>query len=275
MFKSLIIPTVLIISTVFSVSASAQSLSKMSLLEKRLQKVERQATRISDLTLAIDALKRENRELRGEIETQTHTINQLKRKQRDLYLDVDQRLSEMQSGLPTSNVAASVPVSSQPISNDKVVAEKVVSETTKVEPVTYTTKVETSPDAIQAEYKAAYQLLSPQQRQYKEAVVALNEFVAKYPSNGLVSNAQYWLGEAYYVSQDNENALLAFRKLVADYPDSAKVPGALYKIARIQYAQEDVVGAKATLASLQKDYADSSAAGLAKQFLARIQRENK
>ncbi len=36
-------------------------------------------------------------------------------------------------------------------------------------------------------------------------------FVATYPDSPLASNAQYWLGEAYYVNREYPNAITAFQ----------------------------------------------------------------
>jgi len=43
--------------------------------EQRLQRVERRVGHISELTLKMDALQRENRELRGQIETLEYQIS--------------------------------------------------------------------------------------------------------------------------------------------------------------------------------------------------------
>ena len=45
-----------------------------------------------------------------------------------------------------------------------------------------------------------------------------------------LDNAQYWLGEAYYVNHDYTNALAAFQRVVDKYPQSRKVPDALLKV---------------------------------------------
>ena len=41
---------------------------------------------------------------------------------------------------------------------------------------------------------------------------------------------QYWLGEAYYVNKEYQNAIAAFQKVTTDWPDSRKAPDALVKI---------------------------------------------
>ena len=73
---------------------------------------------------------------------------------------------------------------------------------------------------IEAEYLAAYQMLSPSKRHYADAINAFNDFLVKYPESELASNAQYWLAEAHYVSRHNVNALAAFNKVISNYPQS-------------------------------------------------------
>ena len=120
---------------------------------------------------------------------------------------------------------------------------------------------------IEAEYQAAYELLSPQQRRYQDAAKAFTAFLQRYPGDELAPNAQYWLGEAHYVSQHNVEALQAFQVVVERYPDSTKAPGALFKIARLQQAAGDSAAARASYEKVLKDYPDSPAAGLARQRL--------
>ena len=67
---------------------------------------------------------------------------------------------------------------------------------------------------MQADYKAAYALLSPSQKRYDDAAKAFTAFLERYPGSTLAANAQYWLAEAYYVSQKNDQALEAFTQVV-------------------------------------------------------------
>ena len=62
-------------------------------MSQRLELLERRVNRITDLTLQLDEVRRENLQLRGEIERLGYEIEQLQRKQRDIYHDIDQRLS--------------------------------------------------------------------------------------------------------------------------------------------------------------------------------------
>ncbi len=219
---------------------------------QRLELLERRVARVSDLTLQLDEMRRENRLLRGEVENLGYEIEQLKRKQRDIYLDIDQRLSGLQPGA----AAASPTTPAGP--------------TAQVESRAPRSSASASREQIQAEYKTAYDLLSPQQKRYKESAAAFATFIDRYPDDELTPNAKYWLGEAYYVSQQNTKALQAFERVVADHPGSTKAPGALFKIGRLQQVAGKAGAARAAFERVLKDYPNAPAAGLARQQLKQL-----
>lgn len=224
---------------------------------QRLDLLERRVGRVTDLTMQLDAVRRENSALRGKIENLGYEIEQLKRKQRDIYLDVDQRLSSMQGGVKQTMPSAAA--------NDPAPSSAA--------PVTDNSRVPTSSgdrSEIQAEYQAAYALLSPQQKRYDESAKAFAAFLQKYPQDALAPNAQYWLGEAYYVSANNKAALAAFEGVVSQYPGSTKAPGALFKIGRLHQAAGDAESARAAYQRVLKDYPNSPAVGLARQRLKQL-----
>jgi tol-pal system protein YbgF len=235
--------------------------------DERLDRLERRVAKITELTLQIDALRRDNRELRGQIERQQHVIETLQRKQRDLYQDIDQRLSQLQSsGSPNAAGAA----------GSDAVLDGLPGGTPLAGPER--ARRPASPAAADparelVEYQAAYDLLRPEQRRYDEAIQAFRAFLQNYPNGKLADNAQYWLAEASYVTQDNAVALAEFQKVVDNYPDSTKVPGSLLKIGYLQHASGQIDAARQTLSKVVDDYPTTSAASMARQRLQRIDRE--
>lgn len=229
--------------------------------KQRLELLERRVSRVTELTLQLDEMRRENRELRGQIENLGYEIEQLKRKQRDIYLDIDQRLGAMQGG-----AAVATPSDSAAVADDA--APKSAAATVESRSATPAGKVDRA--KVQAEYQAAYDLLSPQQKRYKESATAFATFLEKYPDDELAPNARYWLGEAHYVSQQNAEALAAFESVVSRHPDSTKAPGALFKIGRLQQAAGKRDAAKAAYERVLEDYPNSPAAGLSRQRLKQL-----
>lgn len=234
----ILLPAMLLPSAAIAADAVAQ----------RLDLLERRVNRITDLTLQLDDVRRENRELRGRIESLGHEIEQLKRKQRDLYMDIDQRLSGASGAAGASSGAARAAASGTPDASSAT-ADRA---------------------QVEAEYQAAYELLSPQQRRYREAAKAFDAFLNKYPQDPLAANAQYWLGEAHYVSQSNAEALQAFEQVIEKFPTSQKAPGALFKIGRLQQASGKRSAARATFERVLNDYPKSPAAGLAQRQLEQL-----
>lgn len=227
--------------------------------KQRLDLLERRVDRITDLTLQLDQVQAENRDLRGQIEQLGYEIEQLKRMQRDIYQDVDQRLGALQPGGASQSPAAA----GEGGDGDPATPPLPTGQAP-------TGAAGGDPAKIQAEYQAAYDLLNPKQKRYAEAAKAFSAFVRKYPNHALAPNAQYWLGEAYYVTQKNADARKAFDVVVERYPGSTKMPDALYKLGRLHEAAGRRDAARRSYERVVTEYANSSAAGLAGQRLAKL-----
>jgi tol-pal system protein YbgF len=78
------------------------------------------------------------------------------------------------------------------------------------------------------QYQYAWGLLRGQD--YTGAEAALRSFIAQHPQHTLAGNAQYWLGETYYVRKDYRQAAVAFAEGYQTYPNSAKAPDNLLKL---------------------------------------------
>ncbi len=83
-------------------------------------------------------------------------------------------------------------------------------------------------DTPQQQYDYATGLV--QRGAYAEAEIALKSFVVEHPKDPLAGNAQYWLGETYYVRSDFKNAAVAFAEGYQKYPKSSKAADNLLKL---------------------------------------------
>lgn len=101
-------------------------------------------------------------------------------------------------------------------------------------------------------YETAYGYLL--QQNYGAAEAAFDDFLKRYPQDALAGNAQYWLGESYFVRAQYKTAAGAFLKAYQGYGKSAKAPDSLLKLAM----SLDRMG--------QKDAACSSYAELGTRF---------
>ena len=105
---------------------------------------------------------------------------------------------------------------------------------------------------------------------YDQAAKSFQKFLGEYPTGKFADNAQYWLGESYYVTRNFDNALREFNTLVSDHPDSQKVTHALLKIGYIHDELGQKEKAREILTALTNNYPQSTAAGLAAKRLERM-----
>jgi len=230
---------------------------KMTDLEARLLRIERivENQSLVELSSAVESLRSETAALRGEIETLRFETENSDSRQRELYVDVDRRLQQIETaprapiGAPSAalppdpgfgaGAAAGAAVAARPAGSD------------------------------QQNYQAAFDLI--QARKYEEANTAFTSFLSQFPTSPLADNAQYWLAETYYVRGQYQNALPEFRKVIESYPQSAKLPDALLKVGFCQAELGDRAAARTSLQEVMRQFPDTTAARLASQRLDRLQ----
>ncbi len=265
-------------------------------LEQRVAKMERilDSGTLIKLLQSVEELKAEVRELRGQLEQQQYSLSQMSDRQRELYLDVDRRLQRVETagvaagsavagtvttgpGTAPSTTVGSAPVSPATGSVGSVsgaasggtAAVGVAAAGTSTQassPQPAATSVD--PVKEQQAYQTAFNLLKA--GRYDQAAKSFQQFLVDYPSSKFADNAQYWLGESYYVTRNFDGAMREFEKLVEQHPDSQKLTHALLKVGYIhdELGQKDK--AREVLTDLTKNYPNSTAAGLASKRLERM-----
>ena len=245
-------------------------------LDERLKRIERLLGSESLLKLfdEVESLGTEVRELRGQLEVLSHTINQLDRRQRELYLDTDQRLQRIESASPTQTANPS-PQPASPPATPATAAETAAPSRPAPAPAAAapaqtppTTGID--PFAEQQAYQSAFDLLKS--GRYEDAAIAFQQFIAEYPAGSYADNAQYWLGETFYITRRFAQAVQEFERLVSAYPNSQKLTHALLKIG---YAHDELgnkAEAERVLGELMERHPQSAAAALARKRLLSIRR---
>ncbi len=245
----------------------------------RLDRVEKilDNKALLDMLELLESLKTEVSTLRGEIEVQTHTIDQLKQKQRDLYTDVDRRLQRMESNKTTADTSTKLDTIIAVTNQEETTGEEntneqglVVETTSDIATNDEVSDDEEPVDPLKAEavYQRAFKLLK--ESQYDQALKAFKEFLKDYPDSAFSDNAQYWLGEANYVMQKYELAINEYQALLNTYPDSQKVSHALLKIGYSYAELGNAADAKKTLKEVKRQYPGTTAARLADERLRKI-----
>ncbi len=260
-------------------------------LEARVAQLERliQNQGLFDLVNQIEAVQREVQQLRGDLETQSHLLEQLEQRQRDLYVDLDRRLQSLAQGpgavsssstepSPVPQVEqesiALVPEPESPESMEGQPRDRGTSDAASVAPPTPsaedTPQLPGDPNSEHQIYREAFALLKS--GQYKESIPAFTRFLQMYPNSAYADNAQYWLGEAYYVMREFSAAIKEYEKLPSNYAASPKVSHALLKIGYSYHELGELGLALDKLEALRNQFPGTTAAQLAEGRLQQIRR---
>ena len=287
-------------SMVMAQSKSNQELTgEVANLQLGLSRIEQQMSQLQrlldnramlELFQRMDELSDEVSNLRGQLEQQNHDLAGLKKRQRELYLDTDGRLRELEI---TSNRPANADISVTPSRAAPAVAGASTGGA-NIEPILAPIVATAPPASVNAgkpdeavelsakpmvtvsEERAAYQKAFDMLKEgrYKMANTAFKEFLQKYPQSSYAGNAQYWLGESNYVTRQFKEAVEEFETVLKEYPESNKVPDAMLKLGYTYYELQDFQTAKVSLLKLRETYPRSTAARLAGKRLDRMKKEN-
>ncbi|HEX5484055.1 MAG TPA: tol-pal system protein YbgF [Terriglobia bacterium] len=124
----------------------------------------------------------------------------------------------------------------------------------------------TVPDP-QALYNSAYQDYT--QGQYQLAVQGFQQYLQNYGNTALASNAQFYIGDAYYAQKDYKSAITQYDKCITQYPGGNKVAAATLKKGYALLALGQKTSGERELRSLIRRYPSSHEADLARERLRR------
>jgi len=220
-----------------------QAESRSKSIEERLAAIDAKLVQMDstgqnralDLAQLIDSIRQDMAKLRGQIEVLANQTDVLERRQKDLYVDLDNRLRKLEQ--------------TQTQMQDKL------------------SQGERSAAAEKQSYESS--LNQFKLGDYQLAVTSFQSFMTTFPNSELLPSAQYWIGNAHYAMRDYKSAIAAQQRVVKLWPDNPKAPDALLNIASSQSELGQSSAARETLRGLIKKYPSSSAAGQAKQRLAR------
>jgi tol-pal system protein YbgF len=218
---------------------------KLHDLDTRLTRIERVVANQSLLELSnqVESLRGDLRAMHNDVDELTNSLESARKQQRDLYTDLDRRMKNLEShgaaGAGAAGAGAGDGGSSAPSDQDA--------------------------------YQSAFALLKDSQ--YDRAIAAFQKFLVAFPDSALADNAQYWLGEAYYVNKSFADAQTAFQRVIDKYPQSRKRPDALLKIGYCQYELKQWDLAKRTLSLAATQFPETPAGHLAQQRLDKMATE--
>lgn len=242
-------------------SSSAQS------IEQRLDIIERRLNNqaLVEVMSRLDNLQQELQRIVGNMEVQTHEVETMKKRQRDLYVDIDRRIQQLELQVKELK-------DGQKALDDKVASMKMGAangnggalQTPPDMPTAGGAGASLSLGELEVEreaYNRAFNLLKD--GRYDLAIASFKAFVETYPKASDADNAQYWMGDANYVQKRYDQALVEFQKVLDNYPKSNKRADALLRMGYTYEAKGDKKNAVRLLQQVEKDFPNSTAAHLA------------
>ena len=226
----------------------------------RLARIEESIRNIGvvELLRQIETLNAEIARLRGANEVLANQVEQVQKRQRDFYLDLDSRLKRVE-GVPAAQPAGAADAAAPPA-------------VAAADPAAAAPKPPSKEE--QAREVKAYDAASGlfRRNDFASAAEAFRAFLKEFPQSALAPNATYWIGICQAALKDYKGALATQEGLISRFPQSPKAPDALLAIAAMQAEQGDQGSARNTLEDIIARYPASEAAGKARTRLAATRR---
>lgn len=218
----------------------------------RVSKLEAGARAQLELADQIELLKAEIARLRGENEVLSNDLANAVKRQKDFYVDLDNRLRKLEPHAEAAQAAGGQPAAAP--------AQAAAPAPAAPPPVTAA-----DPAAESRDYEAA--LTQLRGGKYKEAATGFIGFIRRHPGSSFQPSAHFWAASSLYQLKDNAGAAEYYAKVANQWPDDNRAPDALLGLASAQQAQGDAKAATRSLERLVAKYPSSSAAQIARQRL--------
>jgi len=176
-----------------------------------------------------EQLRAEIARLRGQVEVLLNEVESLKSRQKDFYVDLDNRLRQIETNASQQQAGAQASA------------------------------------APKGSYEAALNLLK--EGRASDALGEFDAFIAANPDSNNLPDAYFWAGTAALQAKDVAAASKRFNTVLARWPKSSVAPDAMLGLANGQIATGDQRTARRTLNSLIERYPSSNAAKTAKQHI--------
>ncbi|MFM2585560.1 tol-pal system protein YbgF [Vibrio campbellii] len=215
-----------------SVSTRSSSESDIERLERLLQNRNRVQLQMQE---QIDQMSQEISDLRGQLERNSYEMQQMLKRQRELFVELDRVRGEMKAA---------------PVKEAK--------------PAETGGKYSSNADE-QTAYQDAVDLIL-KKRDYAGAIAAFQQFQKDYPDSTYSANSHYWLGQLYFAKKQDKEAVKSFAAVVS-YKDSNKRADALVKLGDIAERNKNDAQAKKYYQQVVDEYPGSASAKIASSKL--------
>jgi tol-pal system protein YbgF len=234
----------------------------------------------------LDQVNGELAKLRGQNEVMVNQFEQMQKRQKDFYFDLDARIRALEGAPATAPAAGSVtapvnvpaavpgtpaitlvtptavpniiiaPQSNPP--NQGLVVTPVAGEVIAAPPISGRPIIAKSAEAQLATYDVGTNAFKA--NQFTNAVRGYEAFLQEFPQHILAPNAMYWIGISHFNLNEFVKARAIQERLLKLYPESSKAPDAMLAIAAVQQEMGDAGSARNTYQDIVARYPDSEAA---------------
>jgi tol-pal system protein YbgF len=250
----------------------------------------------------IDSLSQEIRILRGENEQLQHTIENLKKAQKNGFLGMDDRMDVLSKQIKLAKEKSVQSASSKEDKTQKKAPPQKVNEAIKPDTIkkpekvtniekkeiatdkptqnttgtvgkntenskTHQNKVREASKNEKVSYQQAYKKINAKPA---IAIQAFRNYIKEYSDSPLAANAQYWIGEVMYSQKNYTGAVDEFVKVLQNYRKSDKASDAAIKLGFSFYELKNWVYARRALEDVNRYFPKTKAAALARQRIIKM-----
>ena len=189
-----------------------------------------------NMYLQLEALQNEIQNLRGLVEEQSYEIRRMQSDQRDRYLDLDSRVSELfsyHSGQPpvTLPSAGGAGSGQMPVAGGSPQSGLQNAATTSPAGNAAAPMTET-PLNEQELYRQALSLLLEDEA-FEDSVSLFQQYIDIYPGGRFFTNALYWQGAALHLLGNYPQSLAVLQRLLDEFPQDPKAPTAMLRLGTV------------------------------------------
>jgi tol-pal system protein YbgF len=211
----------------------------------RLENLEATQRNQLEISNQIEALRAELAKLRGQVEVLTFDLESAQKRQRDFYVDLDNRLRKLESSPAAEESKPGAAGGASPSAG--------------------ASSAPADPAAETRDYESALNLFKA--GKYKESAGAFTSFIKAYPGGNYLASAHYWAANSFYQLRDFGKAADHYLKVSNGWSNDPKAPDALLGLSNCQQETGNAKAARTTLESLVAKYPSSPAADIARQRL--------
>lgn len=237
----------------------------------------------------VEALQREVQTLRGLVEEQTYQIRRMENEQRDRYLDVDNRLSELNQRVSLGANSIGFGGATQVFDSSSIIEPNALESAAQSalnpsanSPAVGSSLGEGLPTAVDSggqiiatlnevenlEPKSEEELYQDARNlllndgEFEASISVFQQMIEDYPQGRLAPNAYYWQGEALILVERYSQAINVFNQVVDNFPTNEKAPDSMLKLGIVYSLMENESRAQQVWRELLETFADSGSASL-------------